>query len=191
MKKCKACRKEFSPFNSLQKACSPKCALELGRKDLEKKAKAEQKAQKAQRAKDKKRKNELKTKREWTKDCQVVFNRYIRLRDKDLPCISCGKFTNDSDLVRGSRWDCGHYLSVGAHIELRFEELNCHRQCVKCNRNLSGNVARYRMGLIERIGLEKVEWLDGKHELKRYSIEDLKDKISYYKAKIKEIENNI
>jgi hypothetical protein len=31
---------------------------------------------------------------------------------------------------------------------------------VKCNRYLSGNVAEYRKGLIERIGIEKVEALE-------------------------------
>lgn len=145
---------------------------------------------KEQKQKDKKRKQELKTKREWTKDLQVIFNRFIRLRDKDLPCISCGSFPNDDDLLVGSRFDCGHYLSVGSHIELRFEELNCHKQCVKCNRNLSGNVARYRIGLINKIGLNNVEWLEGPHELKGYSIDELREMIAEYKQKIKDLSDD-
>jgi hypothetical protein len=62
---------------------------------------------------------------------QQAFNAYIRARDADLPCISCGE-TNPPDL-HGGQWDCGHFKTVGANPELRFEERNAHKQCKSCN----------------------------------------------------------
>jgi len=29
------------------------------------------------------------------KDLQLIFNAFIRVRDKDEPCISCGQYKND------------------------------------------------------------------------------------------------
>ena len=85
-------------------------------------------------------------------------------------------------------FDAGHYRSVGANPELRFEELNCNSQCVRCNRELSGNVANYRINLLKKIGEENLAWLEGSHEPKRYKIDDLKEVIAKYKAKCKEVE---
>ncbi len=62
---------------------------------------------------------------------QKAFNAYIRARDAGLPCISCGE-TNPPDL-HGGQWDCGHFKTVGAYPELRFEERNAHKQCKSCN----------------------------------------------------------
>ena len=34
--------------------------------------------------------------------------------------------------------------------------VSVHRQCVKCNRNLSGNAVEYRIRLVKRIGADQV-----------------------------------
>ncbi len=81
----------------------------------------------------------------------TLFNASIRERDKDLPCISCGKY---------NQLQAGHYYSAGKHELLRFEEDNVHGQCIKCNYYLSGNLIKYREGLIKKIGIERVERLD-------------------------------
>ncbi len=51
----------------------------------------------------------------------------------------------------------------------------------------SGNIAEYRIRLIKKIGLDKVEWLEGPHEPAKYTIDDLKELIVKYKAKCKEL----
>jgi len=56
---------------------------------------------------------------------QIVFNEYIRKRDADLPCISCGEFKDN--------YQAGHYYAVGGFDGLRFDELNCNKECVRCN----------------------------------------------------------
>lgn len=176
-KKCRICKDSFEVFNSLQFTCSAKCALIWAKKDLEKKRKKEHKEAKER----------VKTRGEWIREAQAEFNRYVRLRDKDLGCICCGCTTSDDDLLTGSRWDAGHYLSVGARPNLRFNEDNCHKQSVKCNRNLSGNAAAYRIELVKKIGIERVEALECDHKPKSYTIEDIKEIKRRYKQKCKEL----
>ena len=133
----------------------------------------------------KKKKRELKSndKAFREKQAQAAFNKFIRLRDDDLPCISCGRY-------HGGQYHAGHYKSRGASPELRFEEINCHKQCSPCNLHLSGNIINYRANLINKIGIDKVEWLEGPHEIIKYTCEDLKAIELKYKQKIKELEND-
>lgn len=185
MKKCRICKAKFEPFNSLQVVCSGKCALDHAQKDLQKVAEAKAKEQRKWVRQQKAR---LKSRGDYLKEAQQAFNRFIRLRDRLQPCISCGKYPDDANLITGSRIDAGHYRSVGACPELRFEELNCFAQCVKCNQHLSGNAVEYRIRLIQRIGQEVVEWLEGKHEPKRYSIDELKAITKHYRKAARELE---
>lgn len=78
---------------------------------------------------------------------------------------------------------------MGACPELRFCELNVHKQCAPCNDHKSGNIIEYRINLVNKIGADKVAWLERQdHEPKKYTIEDCKAMIKHYKAKIKELE---
>jgi len=122
-----------------------------------------------------------------SKAAQKAFNAFIRARDNNIPCISCGQIRGETAVTSGSNFHAGHYKSVGAKKELRFEELNCHKQCAHCNNFLSGNMENYRLNLIKKIGLDKVEWLEGKHEPKKYTCEDLKTIELLYKQKLKEM----
>ena len=167
-------------MNSLQKCCSIPCAIEYVKIQTEKKkAKEHNEAQKLARAELKKRKEALKSRSDWMKDAQTAFNAWIRWRDRSEPCISCG-CTNPPNL-HGGQWDAGHYLSVGSHPELRFNEANCHKQCKSCNAG-AGKYARknhtvaqeYRIHLIERVGADVVEALEGPHEPAKYTIDELK-----------------
>lgn len=188
-KRCKWCRETFTPTRMGQDACKPfPCAVELGRiKD----AKKRKKANREQKRADRKRLEEIKTKPELTKEAQKEFNRYIRLRDHGLPCISCGRTPSDSELITGSKFDAGHYRAVGAMPGLRFEPLNCSRQCVYCNRNLSGNVVEYRRGLIERVGQENVDWLEGPHPPKNYTRDDLREIRDQYRKLANDLHKQI
>jgi len=115
-------------------------------------------------------------------EAQRAFNEYIRERDYDLPCISCGCM-DVGDNLKGGEWDCGHFKSVGSSPHLRFEELNSHKQCKKCNSFLSGNSVNYRINLCERIGENMVLWLEGPHPEKHYSREDLREIAKDYRQR--------
>lgn len=181
-KKCKAdgCGTMFTPYKPMQKCCSVECEYKYALKHLEKKRERRRKEEKKKVREAKKR---LKTRSQWAKEAQIAFNRYIRLRDKNEPCISCGKNT-------GAKMNAGHYLSVGAHPELRYNELNCHKQCEHCNSFLSGNIAKYRINLVEKIGLEKVEWLEGPHEVPRRTAEYFEEIKRIYTEKAKKLEKD-
>lgn len=191
VKACKICRAEFSPRNSLQKACSIPCSLEVVKADKAKEAKKIHRQERAERLDARLR---LKTKSEWLREAQQAFNEFIRLRDKDQPCICCGSWGDAEEAIYGGKWDCGHFLSRGAYPELRFEESNCHKQLKSCNAGSSkyANKGRtvaegYRAGLILKIGLEMVEWLEGPHEPKRYTIDELKAIKEEYREKVREL----
>jgi len=116
------------------------------------------------------------------KAAQTAFNAFIRARDAKLPCISCGRST-------GCKMNAGHFKSVGAHPELRFNELNCHLQCEHCNSFKSGNISLYIPNLIEKIGLLEYEKLNEPHEAKKYTCADLKEIELHYKQKLKGLNN--
>ena len=109
-----------------------------------------------------------------------VFNKYIRERDKNLPCISCGH-------THGRQFHAGHFKPAGANPQLRFNELNVHKQCSICNNYKSGNLANYRINLIKKIGLQNVEALESDKSVKKYSEQDYKDIIVTYTEKLKNI----
>lgn len=181
-KKCKICGIDFVPWSSFQRCClNAGCAIAMVRKDKAAEARPMYLAiRRAQRE----AKERLKTRGQWMKEARDAYNAYIRERDYDLPCISCGGFT---PMTRGGDYDCGHYRSVGANPELRFEELNTHKQCKRCNGHLSGNVVNYRIGLLMRIGEEKIAWLEGPHEPKKHTIDELKHIKSTYARKAREL----
>lgn len=91
------------------------------------------------------------------KKAQMFFNAWIRERDKDKGCISCG-----SEVTQA-----GHYFSQGHNSSLRFNEVNVNAQCVRCNCHMHGNLIAYRQGLVNRYGEEKVLWLENTAKLNR------------------------
>ena len=113
------------------------------------------------------------------KKAQEQFNKFIRLRDKGQPCISCQK---PMKAVYA-----GHYKSVGAHGELRFNEDNCHAQCFKCNSYLSGNTGEYRKHLIDKIGLDRVEELEGPHPVGELSLSNVIQIKEHYRSECRKL----
>ena len=167
-KKCKICKAYFTPQRPLQLVCQWKCAIDFAKDTKIKTVKKEVKEAKLK----------LKSRSDWLKDTQVVFNKYIRLRDQDDGCISCGSKS-------AYAYHAGHYRSIGSAGHLRFNELNCHRQCSACNTHLSGNLIRYRLGLIRKIGIQSLEALEHDNNTVKWSVEEIKLLKAQFSAKIK------
>ena len=110
-----------------------------------------------------------------------MFNQFIRARDGEK-CISCGT-------IAKRQYHAGHYLTRGARPELAFNEDNCHAQCSICNNHLSGNLAQYRINLINKMGIERVETLENTRQVRKYTIDDYKEIIETYKEKLKTLSN--
>lgn len=146
--KAKGCGKKFSPYNSLEKACSVECAIAIGKEAVEKK-------QRQEKQKHKRERRQLKeNNRGWAlARCQEAFNALIRFQDRDLPCVTCG--TTKPDI----QYCCGHWKTRGAHPEWRFRRENVARQCNQlCNLHNSGRPLEFRP-LIELPHLRACECL--------------------------------
>ena len=79
-----------------------------------------------------------------------VFSEYIRQRDADsygrVKCCTCDTVAHWCEM------DAGHYVSR-VHLATRWEEKNCHSQCISCNRTKHGNMNVYDKYIIERYNL--------------------------------------
>lgn len=181
MTKCPICRQPATERFGLKLFCSMEHAVAWAKTQQDKaKAKKATKDTSEQRKRDRERLKQLKTRPEWLREAQVVFNKFIRLRDAGLPCISCGALDDGSRQMQA-----GHYKTVGAHPALRFDEKNCHSQCSRCNNFLSGNLLPYRVALIAKIGQAEVERLEGPQQPLKLTIAEIQALIAECKAKVK------
>lgn len=186
MARCRYCRQTYKPARMGQGCClNLDCIIQAGQA---RKAKEAAKQAKAERAAIKVRKAKLKTRRDWINESQIAFNKFIRFRDAGKPCICCGKAIPDAKA--GGSGDAGHYRSVGSAPHLRFDERNCHLQDKQCNRWGAGRAVDYRIGLIQRIGIEAVEALEADNTPAHWSIDDLKAIRDTYRAKLKDLKAN-
>lgn len=114
---------------------------------------------------------------------QKIFNKYIRLRDRNKPCIS-------SNANWKQDFDAGHLFSVKQYSALRFNEDNVHGQSIGDNRFKEGNFDAYLINLKYRIGQERLNNLISKAEqskrtFKKWTISELEEIKTKYKLKIK------
>ena len=168
MPRCKECKQKFISKRFLQKTCDNiACALAYSRKQTQIEWKKEKKVLK----------ESLKRKQDYEKDLEREFNKFIRIRDKDEPCISCDKPAGEYKLT------AGHFYPAGTYKNLRFNEVNVHGQCWwNCNSNKSGNLLEYRPRLITKVGQPAVEELDRLRNVPaRYTIPELKEMIIKYR----------
>jgi len=165
---CRVCGGRYLPWSvasNLNRFCGFECATDFA------KAKRDRDRAKASRRRLKERREALKTKGDYLKEAQQAFNAFIRARDQGRPCISCGALPGPR---YGGSMDAGHYRSTGSAPHMRFHLLNCHAQCKRCNRDLSGNPVEYRKALVERYGEDRVAALEHDDRSPQYRIEDLK-----------------
>lgn len=144
------------------------------------------KRRKVDRATDRARRRALETIPELIKAADKEFAAFIRLRDRlaGHPCVSSGRPLDWS----GNQVDAGHYLSRGARSHLRYNEDNCHAQSKHDNQFRAGNVVAYRINLIKRIGIERVEALESNYEVHKWQADELRAIRETYKAKRKALE---
>ena len=171
-RKCVQCKDKFTPQNNTQIVCGPACAVEYMKKQRSKEWNKQKKVIK----------QSLETKSEVLKAAQIIFNTYIRLRDKGKPCISCDKPYREKDI------NASHFYSVGAYPNLRFNEDNVHNSCIRCNKDLHGNINEYTLRLPNRIGIERYNKLvEDRNKPLKLSFDEVKELIAIYKQKIKEL----
>lgn len=183
--KCKYC-KEYTPREQLivtpsGKFCNDNCMMTWIKEEQEKRRlKAIKKAYSAGgRKKGKSRndcENDLRTRKKAAKE---ACHAYIRERDRGLSCACC-------DRPLGENYQAGHYLPSGNNPLVRYHEDNIHAQRIDCNYFKGGDSGMYRVKLIEKIGLERVERIESMQggTVKR-TPQDYKEIEIYYKEKLK------
>ena len=179
-KTCKSCRTKFVPVRPLQVVCGFTCAM--AHADKAKARATATEALKAARA-HREAKVKAKTRAQWMKEAQASFNRWVRLRDADLPCISSGRHHT-------GQYHAGHYRSTAAAPQLRFNPDNVHKQSSCDNNHKSGNIVEYRINLIKKIGLDRVEALENDNTSHHWTIEDLREIKARYTAMAKAIDKS-
>jgi hypothetical protein len=174
--RCKSCKELFEQYEFNNKFCKKidcQTAKALFKLSLIKKQESKDWKERKKVIKD-----NLQTVQELTKVAQVVFNRFIRERDAGQLCISCQK--------PPKKENAGHFVASGKSKFLSFNEDNVHLQCEYCNTYLHSNAIEYRINLIKKIGIDKVEWLErNRNAVRKYTREDLNEIIKKYKTKLK------
>ena len=175
MPRCKKCKEKFEPIRFNMQYCQKNECIRVF---------VEKTKEKAWKEKKQKMQQELETVQDYIKMTQIIFNKYIRLRDKGQVCISCQKKLKEGNV------DAGHMWSAGGHSNLRFNEFNVNAQCSRpCNKDKAGDINNYRLGFVERYGIEKLNEIDSLAKIERkFSKEELKELMQVYKNKIKELQ---
>ena len=195
-RKCamKGCSGRVTAPEPFVRWCSPACgtSIALGRLAKQKTAQQRMAAReaRAERVATKAKLEKFKRKPEWIAEVQTLFNKVVRIEDRDLPCISCGRHVPD-DGRPGGAWDAGHYLARGGSPHLRFDRRNVHKQCKGCNRPGGTTRQAFRNGLVDRIGLVAVEALEADQAPRHYTIDELKTLKSEIAARLKHIRDQM
>ena len=170
--KCKNCKDKFEPRQFNRKYCTKDECNNLYFEFL--KAQALKKWSKEKKVK----KENLQTVQELMKVAQVVFNKWIRQRDKGELCISCQKPPKKAN--------AGHYFSSGGHKNVTFNEDNVHLQCEYCNTFLHGNLLNYQVEIQKKIGADRLILLhEEAHKTRKFTRDELHEIIKKYKNKLK------
>ena len=83
---------------------------------------------------------------------QKLVNKYVRMRDNGLNCIS-------QNTPYQLDFDAGHCFPVSSHEGLRFDLDNINGQSIGANRFKEGDHINYMLNLPKRIGQERFESL--------------------------------
>lgn len=187
--RCPHCRGKLEGRERIHEACIAPWADAQAQKAERRAAKASKAAQVEEKRQDRVKKERMKGIPDLIREADRAFAVYVRLRDRlaGYPCISSGKPLDWS----GNAVDAGHFRSRGAAPHLRYNEDNCHAQSKHDNLYLSGNISAYRIGLIERIGLERVQALESFNFMHKWTREELIAIKAEYMAKAKELKKRL
>ena len=181
--RCAHCRQKFEskrPGQIIHEECAADYVIAQREKEERKAEKQARMQARVERAETRRKKEKSLTLSQRKARAQVHVNAFVRLRDADLPCISCGRFHE-------GQWHAGHYRSRGAAINLALDPRNIHKQCQPCNTHLHGNAIAYRAGLIARYGVEYVEALESANGSLHLTAEEVDAIRDEYREKVKEL----
>lgn len=109
------------------------------------------------------------------KKADKVFSDFIRERD-NWTCFTCGTKGNRMNIQNG------HYVSR-MHMSLRYDERNCHAQCLSCNMFKHGAMDVYAIKLLAKYGDNiLIDLQREKHKLSQWHRQDYERLIERYES---------
>lgn len=198
-KRCSQCRKKLdhesdsTRYGPIYVYCSFQCqndhAVAMRDRMVAKRKERETQGLPPKKSQNRRSKIELmKDRKFWMDKVEKECHLYIVERDAHLPCISCQSH-------EGYQFDAGHFKTRAGFPELRFNTFNIAKQCRRCNSrsgNLNGGKGfgrGYVWGLMDRHGIQRVEYLEAKHKAKHYKVSDLVRLFNWFRYRRNQIKN--
>jgi hypothetical protein len=104
-----------------------------------------------------------------------AFSLYIRQRDEEDGCFTCGVKKPYKQM------QAGHWIP-GRHNSILFNELGCHAQCYHCNVGLKGNPVKYYDRMLADYGKKVCEELKRMDKwIREYKVYELLEIEAKYK----------
>lgn len=204
-RKCKHCgafKRKSEGFISRNNMffCSVDHAVEWAKtEEAKKKAKRIKKeSERKARVKLKEDKQRIKSYRQKLSEMQSIFNKLRRLqelkwfkdRGQEPTCISCGK------PLGSDQWCNGHFKTVGARPDLRFDPVNSYLQHNhRCNKMLSGDIEGYKQGLKRRFGEDEarriMDYCNQEQPVIKWSDDEIAHIKQLWRKEIRELEREL
>ena len=153
---CQNCRMKFLPELPGALVCSEPCALAYA---VSVNGKARKVAAVKERKADAVKREQLKRPSKHEAECRAIVQKLARIRDRKDGCISCHMGADYSGMWHGS-----HFRPAGNNAAVQFHLWNIHKACAQCNLFKGGNLSAYRPRLVEKIGADRVEWLESQNQ---------------------------
>lgn len=95
------------------------------------------------------------SKRQLVKKLDLVFSQWVKMNER-LPigawsCVTCGTMYASRDQIQS-----GHFIPRG-YYATRWDEMNVHTQCKRCNGMRAGEWLKYEFYLVEKYGRKEIE----------------------------------
>lgn len=121
-----------------------------------------------------------KTRKQLIWELDSVFSQYIRLRDSDsrwiVVCPLCKK------RIPRKQAQNMHFISRGV-LRYRFNEINCHAWCMRCNITLNWNYIVYTIRMINTYWKRIVNDMLNDKQLYELPTPRIRELIEYYNQK--------
>lgn len=130
------------------------------------------------------------------KRLRTNFNKFIQMRDVIVAisgeilarCTACSKTQILINTYEWKFWHASHYWLENKYKSVKYDEENVHLCCYNCNKYLSGNLAKFEVNLIDKIGNENFQKLNfRRNQVKKYDVIELIEMNKHYLKVIKRL----
>jgi hypothetical protein len=162
--RCPNCKGKLLPKQRIHPECIDEWAAKQEAKAARKAEREARARAKVDRAQTRARRRALEKISDVEEKCRRIVQKIARIRDRDRGCISC-----DKPASWDGQWHGSHYRAHGGCSSLQFHLWNINKACWICNKLYSGRRDGYQVGLVQRYGQERLDWLDSQPKSKKFT----------------------